>query len=255
MESTGITLIQAILLGLLYWALWWNMAYTFMGVLKQPLPVALLVGIILGDVPQAMIVGASIQLIYLGMIAPGANIPADYTLAALVGVATAVTTGMDPKAAVTVAVPLGILGVTLDYIRRTANAAFAHLADRYAEEANTRGIAMCALIWPPLLQLPLRAIPVTLALYYGVGYVDAALQAIPDSLLHGLSVAGGIMPALGFAITMAVIGRKALIPYFIAGFFLVQYSGLPIMPIAIFGLILAYLHVLFTGGASRVQSA
>lgn len=54
------------------------------------------------------------------------------------------------------------------------------------------------------------------------------------------------MPAVGFAIVATVIGRKYLLPYFLAGYFLVQYAHLSPMPLVIFGLIISYLHLLFT---------
>ncbi|MDN5302587.1 MAG: mannose system component [Thermoanaerobacteraceae bacterium] len=54
------------------------------------------------------------------------------------------------------------------------------------------------------------------------------------------------MPAVGFAIVVTVIGRKYLLPYFLAGYFLVQYAHLSPLPLVIFGLIISYLHLLFT---------
>jgi mannose/fructose/N-acetylgalactosamine-specific phosphotransferase system component IIC len=125
------------------------------------------------------------------------------------------------------------------------------MADRYAEEANTKGILRAAWLWPVLFYIPLRALPVAVATYYGEGVVSALMASIPKWILHGLEITGGMLPALGFAITMMVIGRKNLIPYFIAGFFLVQYAKIPTMAAAIFGGVLAFLHIQFT--AKTVQ--
>ena len=38
---------------------------------------AVIVGAVLGDMPHAMMIGASLQLIYLGVIAAGGNQPTD----------------------------------------------------------------------------------------------------------------------------------------------------------------------------------
>jgi D-glucosaminate-specific PTS system IIC component len=204
---------------------------------------ALPIGLIMGDVPTAMAVGASIELVYMGMVAAGSNMPADECLAGLIAIPIALQTGMDPQMAVTFAIPFGILGVFVDQARRTINAGFAHLADKYAQNANTKGIYMCAFVWPMLLGFFLRFPPVFLANYYGADAVQGFLNIIPEWILHGLSVAGGILPALGFAIIIFIIGKPKLLPFFIIGFFLVQYLQLSIMASAIFGTCIALLII------------
>lgn len=52
------------------------------------------------------------------------------------------------------------------------------------------------------------------------------MNSVPQWLVHGFSVAGGLLPALGFALTMFVIGKKELFPWFIIGYFLIQFSGI-----------------------------
>lgn len=242
-----VTVVQAILIGLFYWFKGTRLGYTFaVTLLFTPLPAALWVGIVLHNIPVAMVVGASLQLIYLGIIAPGGAVPSDPTLAALIACTVAVKTGLDASAAVALAVPVGLLGIQLGNVEFIINSFFAHMADKYAENANTRGIYMAGLVYPNLLKLVLYALPLTLIIYLGTPYVNTLMAAIPKPLMNGFSVAGGMLPALGFAITVSIIGRKYLLPYFIAAFFLVAYTKIEIMPLAITGVFVAYLHVLFT---------
>ncbi len=131
---------------------WWigqsKMGYTFHAVICQPIVMALPFGIIAGDVGTAMKIGANVEMVYLGMVAAGANIPADECLAGCISIPIALLTGMDPAAAVTLAVPFGLLGVFQDQIRRTLQAVFAHKADAYAEQGNVKGIERCAVAYP-----------------------------------------------------------------------------------------------------------
>src|SRR5690606_8016971 len=90
----------------------------------------------------------------------------------------------------------------------------------------------------------LRFPPVFIANLYGPELVERFINGIPQWILHGFGVAGGLLPALGFAITIFVIGKKNLIPFFIIGFFLVKYLGINIMAAAIFGTCIALLIVL-----------
>lgn len=241
----------AIFLGLYYWFFAGAPGYTIHYVFKQPIVMALPIGLILGDVTTAMKIGATIELIYVGMVAAGANLPADEALAGVIAIPIALKTGMDPSTAVTLAIPFGILGVFMDQLRRTINVRFGHKADEYALEANTKGIARCALLYPMVVGFILRFPPVFVANLYGPTLVGNFIERIPEWVLHGFSVAGGLLPALGFAITIFVIGKKNLIPFFIIGFFLVQYLGINIMAAAIFGTCIALLIVLMKNHERR----
>lgn len=50
------------------------------------------------------------------------------------------------------------------------------------------------------------------------------------------------LPALGFAVTIMVIGKKNLIPYFIIGFALVAYSGMNTIGVAVLAICIALLQ-------------
>lgn len=244
---------QAILLGFLYWIPWMSFGYTFRHSFRQPITISLFIGLIMGNVPDAIIIGASIQVIYLGLVPAGGNMPADEALAACIAIPIALKTGMSPQMAVALAIPLGVMGLFLDQVRRTVNAAFVHMADEYAQKCNTRGIFLCAALYPALFQIPLRVTPVALAFIYGPDAVSAFMKAVPTWLLHSFEIMGGVLPALGFALTIMAIGRRSLIPYFIAGFFLVKYSAMNIMAAAIFGTCMAFLHIVLTENNKEVS--
>ena len=234
----------ALFTGLWYWFWAGAPGYTFHYVFKQPIVMALPIGLIMGDVPTAMKIGASVEMVYIGMVAAGANLPADECLAGVIAIPIALKAGINPETAVTLAIPFGILGVFMDQLRRTINVSFGHKADKYALEGDTKGIGRCAILYPMLVGFLLRFPPVFIANLYGPELVERFIESIPQWLLHGFSVAGGLLPALGFAITIFVIGKNNLIPFFILGFFLVKYLEINIMAAAIFGTCIALLIVL-----------
>ncbi|MBP3039032.1 PTS sugar transporter subunit IIC [Bacillaceae bacterium Marseille-Q3522] len=244
-------IIQSALVGILYWIATNRIWYGFSMLIRQPLSLAVFIGFIFGDMTTALITGATLQMMYLGTIAPGGNIPADEALAACVAIPIAIQANVSPEMAVTIAVPVGILGVLLDNLRRTINIGFVHLADKYAEDANIKGIRRAAFLYPLLLIFPIRFIPAFVANVFGVDAVQAFMKAVPEWVTHGLSVAGGILPALGFALTMVVIGKKNFIPFFIIGFFIVAYSGISIVGVAIFGLCIAFIFNMIVPATSK----
>lgn len=79
----------------------------------------------------------------------------------------------------------------------------------------------------------MRFVPVFIACLYGPDAIASFVNLLPAWSTNGLAIAGNILPALGFAITIIVIGKKQYIPLFIIGFFLVTYSGLNTIGISI----------------------
>lgn len=229
--------------GLWYWIGQSKIGYTFHAAICQPVVMAVVFGVLAGDVKTAMIIGANIQLVYLGIVAAGANIPADECLAGVIAIPLALKTGMNPETAVVLAVPFGLLGVFQDQIRRTLQATFVHWADDYALKGDAKGIEKCAMVYPFIFGFLLRFPVVFIANFFGADVVEKFLEMIPEWLTHGLSVTGGVLPALGFAITLFIIGKKTYLPFFILGFFLVQYLEIGVMAAAIFGTCIALLIV------------
>ncbi|WHH60519.1 PTS sugar transporter subunit IIC [Petroclostridium sp. X23] len=235
----------ALVTALWFWFFAGAPGYTLHYVFKQPLVIALPIGILMGDIPKALIIGAAIELVYVGMVAAGANLPADECLAGVLAIPMAMKLGVDPSTAVVLAVPFGVLGVFLDQLRRTVNAAFVHRADKLALDADLKGIARQALIWPMAIGFVMRFPPVFIANLFGADVLEGLLKALPAWVIHGISVTGGLLPALGFAIILFVIGKKSLMPFFFIGFFAVQFLGISTMAAAVFGICMAILITVF----------
>ncbi|MGM0215988.1 PTS mannose/fructose/sorbose/N-acetylgalactosamine transporter subunit IIC [Enterococcus sp. AZ109] len=235
----GSTFVMALVTGLWFWISASIAGFSLFPTLKSPTFIGFVLGLLWGDVQTGLITGAGIEVIYLGMVAAGGNIPSDRSLAGLIAIPIALQTGVSTEVAVSIAVPMGIIGVFLNNIRRTGNAFLAHKADHFAEEGNTNGIWRCATIYSLIFGFVLRFPIVFIVNYFGGDLVERILEIIPEWVLNGLTVMGGVLPALGFATTIFIIGKKEYIPLFITGFFLVKYLEIPIMGAAIFGTCLA----------------
>ncbi len=229
-------LIISIFTGIYYWIMKTDVGYAITHAMRQPLFSALFIGIIMGNVTQAIIIGAAVQILYIGLVAAGSNLPADDCLAGLIAIPIALKSGLSPELAIAIAVPVGVMGVFVDQLRKTINVVFVHMADKYALEGKTKQIVLCNILYPTLLSFFMRFPIPFLANMYGADAVKSFMETVPEWITHGFSVAGGLLPALGFALTMFVIGRKELLPWFFIGYFLIQFSGIPVIGAAIFGL-------------------
>ena len=248
--------VVALVAGLYCWIWGSAFGYTLMGVMQTPICAALVLGLALGDVPTAMVMGGTIQAMYMGIVATGGNMPSDGMLAACVAIPIAIRTGMDVGTAVTLAVPIGLLGALLLQLKYIIQGKFARMADDYAEAGNTAGIVRCASLYPFILNFFLRFVPTFVAVYFGVEVIQPIVDGIPEWLSHGLTVAGGLLPALGFGLILFIIGQAKYLPYFIIGYFAVQYLGISTMAAAIFAICIAVLTYLNSSQTeSTVQSS
>ena len=72
--------------------------------------------------------------------------------------------------------------------------------------------------------------------------------------MSGLTAAAGILPALGFALLAEMLFSKEVAPYFFLGFLLAAYLQVPVLGIALFGVVLvALLLINDNAKASNVQ--
>ena len=108
--------------------------------LSRPLVLGPLVGLVLGDITQGIIIGATLELIFMGNIKVGAAIPPDVITGGVLGTAFAIISGKGAAIALAIAVPISILAEMvisgLFVLRPMFNSRF----NRYAEEASFRKI-------------------------------------------------------------------------------------------------------------------
>lgn len=212
-------------------------------VLMKPLISGTVVGLILGDVQSGMIIGATINLINLGYISIGGAVPTDLTFAGVIGTAIAILSDVTPEVALTLAIPLGMVGTAAWFFRMTADSFFVHKAEKYALEGNIKKVAFMNIVPGQVIIFIFYAIPTFLAVYYGPTAVNALLKFLPWWGIKGLMVVGGILPALGIAILCKFMSNKIVTPFFFIGFILATFLGLDVIPIALLFGCIGYLFI------------
>lgn len=241
-----ISLFQAILIGVVYYlgniGTPWLSLLGSISVVYKPLVAGTLVGCILGDPVQGCIIGAAINLPYVAFISAGGTAPQDPGLAGTVGTAWAMAAGVSPSAAVTIALPLGLLGTMIWVAHMTLDVTFVHMADKAAENGDLDKICFYHVVPPQILMFCLCVIPATIAVYFGADAVSGLIKMLTGTPLHVLEVIGGLLPALGIAMNLRAINRPGTILFFLFGFILSVYLGLPTTAIALVAVVIAWLY-------------
>lgn len=133
---------QAILLGLV--AMIGNAEYLFgTCLLSRPIVMGTLTGIVLGDIPTGVSLGATLELAFMGAFSIGASIPPEMISGTVLGTAFTITTGAGPETALTVGLPVASLVLIAKNIGMVfILPPFVHKADDYAKQGNMRGVAL-----------------------------------------------------------------------------------------------------------------
>lgn len=246
-------ILQAVLLGIVAFIAQSEYALGT-SLLSRPLVTGLFTGIVLGDVKTGVIMGATLELAFIGSFSVGASIPPDVVTGGILGTAFAITAGAGTETALLLGLPIATLTLIIKNIYMgLCIPIMNNRADRYAKEGNYKGVEVMHLIAGFGMSL-LLALIVGISFSVGSQTVKQLLDMIPKFIQHGLTVATGIIPALGFAMLARLLINKTVVPYFFLGFALVAYLKIPITGIAIFCAILAIIIVNLTNIKMKQQS-
>lgn len=203
--------------------------------IDRPIVLAPLVGMILGDPYQGLIMGAALELIFLGVVSIGGATPSDANMGSVLGSAFAISMNQGVEIALALAVPIGILLQMVKMIVYFFRATTMDKVEVYAENGEFEKITKlhfghCA------IYVTLYGIIAFSALYFGSDAIKSIVENIPESILTGLNNASQMLPAVGFALLMNMLWDKKLGVLLLFGFVLASYLQLPIIAVAIIAL-------------------
>ena len=244
----NISVIQAILIGL------WT-AFCYSGMLfgiftNRCLVLSFGVGVILGDLPTALSVGAISELAFMGFgVGAGGTVPPNPIGPGIIGTLMAITMpNVTPETALSLSIPFADAIQFLQTAIYTVRAGGPQGAINALKRQDFAGFRLQA-----NLTVVLFAVVGFLLGFTGsvaMEWLSYVVGLIPEWLLKGLSVAGGMLPAIGFAMIMSVMLKKELIPFAIMGYILASYLKMPVMGIA---LVAAAFAIKYFNDASKNQ--
>ena len=217
----------------------------------RPLILSTLAGLVLGDIHTGIVLGASLELISMGFVAIGAAGPPDMQIGSVIATSFAIISNSSTETALTLAIPIAVAAEFLGILMRIIIAQFSHVADKAIDEGNFKKTRIIDIGWSFTLNSLIYFIPVFLTIYFGAGIVKDVVDAIPDFITTGLSVAGNLLSALGFAMLLSTMLSKKLFPYFLFGFLVVAYSHLDLIGLTLFAGILAFVIDKVTFGQKK----
>lgn len=106
--------------------------------IERPLICGALVGLALGDLQQGIIIGATLELIFLGTITIGGSVPADLAVGSVLATAFTILTHAEPPVAVALALPISLLAVFVYQVLKLVYTALVEKYDALLEQGRDR---------------------------------------------------------------------------------------------------------------------
>ena len=217
--------------------------------LYQPIVTGAVVGAILGDLQTGLVVGGTYQLMTIGNMPVGGAQPPNAVIGGIMATVFAIGSkgSINVEAAVGLAVPFALMGQYMVTLLFTAMSPMMSLADKMAENGDTKGIVRLNYMAMAILGLLFGIVCV--AGLIGGQALGEQLQALSEKhgwFMNGLSAAGGMMRFVGFAILLRIMLAKEFWGIYFAGFalatiigYIPQLGGSALLLIAFIGIAIA----------------
>lgn len=188
-------------------------------IVYRPIIACPIIGAILGDVNTGLVVGGTYELMMVGNMPVGGAQPPNAVLGSVVAMIFAVKAKMDINAALGACMIFATFGQYVVTLTFTIMSGLMAKADKAANEANPKGITAVCNTSMAILGTLFAAIAILA--YVGGTAASGALQSLSENaswFMGGLSVAGGMMRFVGFAVLLKIMLSNDLWGWLLGGF-------------------------------------
>lgn len=230
---------SALLIVLVYWFIFVLDPYILSWqCMNRPIVVAPIIGLVLGDVHTGIIMGASLESIFMGISAIGGSIPADATSSSIIAVSYTILAGGNIETGLALALPIGTLMASFAAMFTPLYASIAPYWEKLAQK-NIKQFTIQNFLFSIFVTPLPNIIVMFIAIAFGVEGLNSTLASLPTWVMTGFGAASSMMVAVGFSILASMIWSKELACFFFVGYVMVAYLKLASLPIAIIGAAIA----------------
>lgn len=240
----GNAIINALLIAGSYYVLQALDKLTGFQTIQRPLVMCTVTGLVCGDLTTGVIIGVELEAVYMGIAAIGGAVASNYQAASCLCVGFVVLNGADLGVGMALAITVGTLLNAVDSIANTIPILMHPISMKIAREGNFK--KMRGFMWFETLiasGLIINAIVIFVIALGGEVAITTIINHLPAFILNGLTAAANMLVVVGLCLVMqAIWNGTSSIMFVLLGFVIAKYLGLPVIAIAIIGVVIAFVH-------------
>lgn len=190
-------------------------------ILHRPIIACTLIGALMQDMKTGIIVGSSLELVYV-VYESQSDSPfirnGGFLLSSIAGCVLAISGGLDTSSAMSGAISCTTIGAFIDYLLSDVNVVFLPMARSAAEKGDEKKLALANFL-PMILNGIVYGVLAVVAYSLGESVSEqfTAIQTNYGWILSSLTMAGMLIPCVGYAILLRNIGTKDVAGALLAG--------------------------------------
>lgn len=189
-----------------------------------------------------IIAGGLTELTFAGLTPAGGTQPPNPAVCGIMTVVIAHSTSVSPSTAIGLSLPFAMLMQYILLMFYSLFAFFMPKLDQFAFNGQTKKFASLNYLTMGIVSISFFIV-IFLSSYAAQGPMAALVKSMPDWLIHGFELAGGILPAVGFAMLLKVLLRTEYMPYLLLGFVVSSFINFTnVLPAAVVGVIFAMIE-------------
>ena len=236
-------LAKALLVGFVYWACHLSGYHAPNMMLDRPIFLGPLVGLVLGDFYTGCVIGAQLEMIFMGIVFVGSATSADPGASVAIAVAFAILNNISVNEAIAIATPIGYLCALIIGLEPILGEIFTPFIDSFLKKDDYKGWTIVGHLLS-FVELAVGPLFVVIAVALGGSVVENIMNSLPAFVMTGIDAAACMLPAVGLAVLTSQIWSKKTALYFFFGFFLMKYMNLEILFLAIIAIFIAVKDVI-----------
>ena len=226
-----------------------------MSLTNRPIFIGFVTGLLLGDMETGILVGAQLELAFLGIVAIGATAAADAEIATIMTVAFSIVNGLPMETVIPLGITVGYAASLLSNIRLLIAEFFIPASDRALEKDEEKKFVMLCWVGSIIAFFVWPSVICVAGVLVGGPVLESFINNLPPFILNGIGAAGAMLPALGIAMILTLIFNKRIAIYFMAGFVIYKYLAVDMIFMLVIGLLLALTDFFVTAEINKKNNS
>lgn len=225
-----------------------------MSLIGRPIFIGFIMGLLLGDMKTGILVGAQLELAFLGIVVIGASAAADPAIATIITVALSILNHLPSETVIPLGLTIGYASSALANMKMIFAEMFVPAADKSLVEDNEKKFNLVVWFGTFVSGFLLDPIICSLGVLLGGDLLESWINGLPPFVLTGIGAAGAMLPALGISMILTLLMNQRTAIYFLSGFVIYKYLHVDMMFMLVIGLLIALTDFFISSEISKIHS-